>query len=68
MSSILESVKDIIQRAGAGFAASQQGEYLHGWLPAMTERPTEPAGGDATSMGRLDHPVGLQHASHAGMR
>lgn len=34
---------EISRRAGAGFSAAQQGEYLHGWLPAMAQRPATPA-------------------------
>jgi hypothetical protein len=37
----LQSLKTIFRRMGAGLAASQQGEYLHGWLPAMNARPPE---------------------------
>ena len=39
---LLQSLKTIFQRMGAGLAASQQGEYLHGWLPAMNGRPPKP--------------------------
>lgn len=39
---LLQSLKTIFQRMGTGLAASQQGEYLHGWLPAMNGRPPEP--------------------------
>lgn len=41
MNKLLQSLKTIFQRMGAGLAASQQGEYLHGWLPAMQGRPSE---------------------------
>lgn len=39
MKPFLASVIDLFNRMGAGCAASQQGEYLHGWLPAMAQRP-----------------------------
>lgn len=42
MNKLLQSLKTMFQRMGAGLAASQQGEYLHGWLPAMNGRPSEP--------------------------
>lgn len=38
-----DALLEISRRAGAGFSAAQQGEYLHGWLPAMAQRPAAPA-------------------------
>lgn len=46
-----DAILDIFRRAGTGFLAAQQGEYLHGWLPAMAGRPAEPAA-------RKERPVG----------
>jgi len=38
----MKNLIDIFQRIGAGMAASNQGEFLHGWLPAMALRPRIP--------------------------
>ncbi len=38
----MNNLIDIFQRIGAGMAASNQGEFLHGWLPAMALRPSAP--------------------------
>lgn len=39
MNPSIKSLEEILRRVGAGCAASQQGEFLHGRLPAMEERP-----------------------------
>ena len=36
----LDNLIDVFRRVGTGLAAAHQGEYLHGWLPAMEGRPT----------------------------
>ncbi|MBI5039978.1 MAG: hypothetical protein HZB57_01830 [Gammaproteobacteria bacterium] len=72
MYTLLNAIREIFRRAGAGFAAAQQGEYLHGWLPAMAERPTEPLAWGAADQITPNTPHGtrhtnpLQHAGHAG--
>lgn len=38
----MKNLIDIFQRIGAGMAASNQGEVLHGWLPAMALRTRTP--------------------------
>ncbi len=46
-----DAILDVFRRAGTGFLAAQQGEYLHGWLPAMAERPADPPARDGRSAG-----------------
>ncbi len=46
-----DAILDVFRRAGTGFSAAQQGEYLHGWLPAMAERPADPAPRDERASG-----------------
>lgn len=41
----IHSIFDTLRRIGAGLAATHQGEYLQGWLPAMDQRPKRPAPG-----------------------
>lgn len=68
MHNLLSSIREIFRRAGAGFAAAQQGEYLHGWLPAMAERPAGPTAAhaaDRATPGAHTNPP-LERAGHAG--
>lgn len=65
MNKLLRSLKTIFQRMGAGLAASQQGEYLHGWLPAMHGRPFEPtAAPDPAALVEREPALPLQPVRH----
>ncbi len=68
MHTLLNAIREIFRRAGAGFAAAQQGEYLHSWLPAMAERPTDPLAWGAADQIRQNtlHANPLQSTEHAG--
>lgn len=68
MNNLSRSIREILRRAGAGFAAAQQGEYLHGWLPAMAERPASPLSllNDTAHLPKDSHAVPPGHAGCAG--
>lgn len=68
MNNLSKSIREILRRAGAGFAAAQQGEYLHGWLPAMAERPASPLSllNDTVRPPKDSRTVSPEHAGCAG--
>ncbi len=66
MNAFAVSIIDLFKRAGAGFSASQQGEYLQGWLPAMAERPQNVVAADNNHSDTWQPPCALiDYPSHA---